>query len=116
MPRLDARKGDFLSLLKLGSIYQIYDPNTTTVAPNGRYSRQPLPGNIVSQSRISPVAANLLKWWPEPNAKGIAEGLQNLELLNIPTPNKFQNHIAHLDHYVSNRQRLYGRSFPLVQA
>ena len=106
---LDARKGDFSSLLKLGSIYQIYDPNTTTVAPNGRYSRQPLPGNIVPQSRINPVAANLLKWWPEPNAKGTAEGLQNLELLNIPTPNKFQNHIARLDHYVSNRQRLYGR-------
>src|SRR5262249_6153423 len=39
------RAGDFSALLAIGPQYQIYDPLTTTAAANGRFSRQPLPGN-----------------------------------------------------------------------
>jgi hypothetical protein len=71
------RGGDLSSLLKVGANYQLYDPATIAVAPNGRYSRQPLPGNIIPPSRLDPVGQNLLKLWPSPNQAGTADGRQN---------------------------------------
>jgi hypothetical protein len=54
------RAGNFSSLLALGSQYQIYDPNSIQ-GPNaaGRYTRNPLPGNIVPASQINSISANI---------------------------------------------------------
>ena len=49
-------RGDFSALLALGSRYQIYDPLTTVPAPNNRFQRQPIPGNIIPANRIDPIA------------------------------------------------------------
>jgi hypothetical protein len=59
------RGGNFSSLLNIGSNYQIYDPFSTT-GPNssGRYSRNPLPGNIVPASQINPISANIFQCDP----------------------------------------------------
>ncbi|MBM3810623.1 MAG: carboxypeptidase regulatory-like domain-containing protein [Acidimicrobiia bacterium] len=67
VPTEAQRRGDFSALLALGSRYQIYDPFTIAAAPNGRFSRQPLPGNIVPSSRIDPVAARIISFYPMPN-------------------------------------------------
>ena len=67
VPTEAQRRGDFSALLNLGARYQIYDPFTTVPAPNSRFQRSPLPGNIVPASRINPVGANIVKYYPLPN-------------------------------------------------
>ena len=77
VPSAAQRTGDFSSLLAVGRQFQIYDPITIAAAPGGRFSRQPLPGNIVPASRISPIAAAMLKFYPAPNVEGTPEGRHN---------------------------------------
>ncbi len=59
VPTAAQRTGDFSALLKRGARYQVYDPFTTVPAPNGRFQRQPLPGNVIPASRINPVGAKI---------------------------------------------------------
>ena len=78
VPTAAERNGDFSALLALGSQYQIYDPATITPAANGRTSRQPFPGNIIPQSRFSPVAnAIVSQYYPLPDLTGSAAGVNN---------------------------------------
>jgi len=56
VPSPAERNGDFSALLALGSQYQIYDPATIAPAENGRFSRQPFPGNIIPGSRLDAIA------------------------------------------------------------
>jgi hypothetical protein len=39
---------------------QIYDPHSTTQAPDGTYVRNPYPGNIIPQAAFDPVAAKIV--------------------------------------------------------
>ena len=109
VPSMDARKGDFSSLLKIGPQYQIYDPATIVATGNGRFSRQPLPNNIIPPNRLDPIALQIAKYWPEPNIPGLPDGTNNYTTQNNPSPNQYHNHIARIDHVLSERQRLYGR-------
>jgi hypothetical protein len=101
--------GDFSNLLKLGTQYQIYDPSTIQATGNGRFSIQPFPGNIVPANRISPVALSLLKHYPAPNVTGLADGTNNFADQTTAEPLLYYNHLARLDHTISDRQRLSGR-------
>jgi hypothetical protein len=105
VPTAAERRGDFSALLALGSQYQIYDPATVAPAASGRYSRQPLPGNIVPASRISPIARNLVNYWPEPNATGTADGTNNYF-----SPQPFQthnnNHVLRFDQVFNDRNKV----------
>jgi hypothetical protein len=63
------RSGNFSSLLNYqGQPITIYDPLTTQANGSGGYTRTPFPGNIIPAGRISPVALNILPFWPEPNS------------------------------------------------
>jgi hypothetical protein len=53
VPTAAQRNGDFSGLLALGSKYQIYDPYSIALAPNGRTSRIPVPGNIIPPSPLA---------------------------------------------------------------
>lgn len=64
VPTPEQLRGDFSALLRVGSIYQIYDPATIATAAGGRFSRQPLPGNIIPASRIDPVSAKMASYYP----------------------------------------------------
>jgi hypothetical protein len=75
------RRGDFSQLLSAGSQYQIYDPATIAAAANGRFSRQPLPGNVIPQSRIAPLALSVQKYWPAANLPGTRDGSNNYTIL-----------------------------------
>src|SRR3712207_8120185 len=69
------------SLLALGSRYQIYDPYSTVPVGNGRFSRQPLPNNIIPPNRINPTARALAALWDAPRSEEHTSELQSRQYL-----------------------------------
>jgi hypothetical protein len=67
VPSEAMRHGDLSELLAQNVI--IYDPRTAQQV-GSRVVRQPFPGNIVPPDRISPIAQQLLKYFPTPNQAG----------------------------------------------
>lgn len=106
VPTSEQRRGDFSSLLQLGAAYQIYDPATIAPAPNGRFSRLPLAGNVIPASRLSPVAQRLLAFYPLPNAPGTEDGRNNF-FSTAASRIDYWSHMARLDQVVNDRQRFY---------
>jgi hypothetical protein len=102
------KKDDFSALLAIGSQYQIYDPMTTTAAANGRFSRLPLPGNLIPASRIDPTAKAILKYYPEPNTPGTRDGLNNYSRQDPQTQDLYQP-MARVDHNFSDSHRMFAR-------
>jgi hypothetical protein len=109
VPTAAEKRGDFSALLALGPQYQIYDPFTRAVAPNGRTTVQPLAGNIIPESRINPVAKRIMSYWSDPNVPGTADGTNNLIRVNDPETIAYYNHIARVDHNFSQKHRMFGR-------
>jgi len=109
VPTAAQKRGDFTELLRLGSRYQIYDPFTIASAPNGRFSRQPLAGNIVPASRIDPVAARILSFYPEANQPNQnAEQRDNFFITrNILREN--YTYTSRVDHNFSGKNRFFLR-------
>jgi len=101
--------GDFSNLLRLNSSYQIYDPATRRAAANGRFTSDPFPGNVIPTSRINPISAKLLSYYPKPNASGTADGTNNLVLPNEPEDLNFLTHTIRVDHSLSDKHRVFGR-------
>ncbi len=106
VPTAAERRGDFSALLALGPEYQIYDPATITPSGNGRFTRSPLPGNIIPASRLDPIAQKLISYYPLPNLTGTPDGLNNfssspLNLLKRP------QHTARFDHVINSNNRLF---------
>lgn len=70
LPTAAMHNGDFSQLRDANcNLYLIYDPATTAANPNapGYYLRQPFPGNVIPQSRLDPVGANIAAYYPLPN-------------------------------------------------
>ena len=109
VPIAAQRTGDFSGLLALGARYQMYDPYSTTPAPNGRFQRQPLAGNVVPASRINPVAAKIAPLWNQPNQAGTVDGTNN-SYSPRNSQDSYFNHIVRVDHNISERQRFYVRT------
>ncbi len=108
VPTDKQRQGDFSDLLRIGAVYQIYDPATIQIAPGGRTSRQPLPGNIIPASRMDPVATKLLPFWPRPNLAGTPDGTNNYTTPNSDTDDFF-SHVFRIDHNFSPKNRAFLR-------
>jgi hypothetical protein len=106
VPDAAQRGGDLSGLLRLGGQYQIYDPATIAAVPNGRFSRQPLPGNIVPASRISPLSRRLLDYYPLPNAAGTADGRQNF-FSTAASRIDYWAHMARVDQVINDKHRFY---------
>jgi len=106
MPTDAERTGDFSALLKVGSIYQIYDP-LTGVAQGGRVARQPFPNNIIPPDRISPIAKNYLKYYAQPNQPGQPNGQANFLSNTDGERNRFNNTIGRLDVNLSDRHKFF---------
>ncbi|MFB3829686.1 MAG: carboxypeptidase-like regulatory domain-containing protein [Bryobacteraceae bacterium] len=107
VPTAAERAGNFSELLRVGSQYQIYDPNTIALAPGGRTSRQIFPGNIIPASRFDPMAQKLLGYFPLPNEAGTVDGRNNY---SDPKPRRIDYHsqILRVDQVFNERHRLYG--------
>ncbi|MDZ4802624.1 MAG: carboxypeptidase-like regulatory domain-containing protein [Bryobacteraceae bacterium] len=108
VPRAAWRNGDFSDLLALGPNYQLYDPATITANANGTFSRQIFPGNIIPQSRISPVAKNILNLYPLPNQPGAANGANNYFQSGKALENYWTT-IGRVDHTFSDNDRMFVR-------
>ena len=71
VPTAEWKAGDFSNLrTAAGQPIVIYDPLTGREDPlqPTRFVRQPFEGNRIPSSRVDPVAANVLKYFPAPNA------------------------------------------------
>src|SRR5262249_7100611 len=63
------KSGDFSDFKNgNGQPITIYDPDTVALDSSGNYVRQPFGGNRIPQNRMDPVALNMLKYFPSPNA------------------------------------------------
>jgi len=100
--------GDFSALLALGPQYQIYDPQTTQLGSNGRYTRLPFAGNIIPTNRIDPIAKAIQQYYPLPNTVGTAAGLNNYTR-NTKDVFDYNVHVARVDHAFSDRNRAFVR-------
>ena len=86
-------------------------PATIASAPNGRFSRQPLPGNIIPQSRVDAVGAKIASFYPLPNQPGQnAEETNNF--FNTQKINRENYiHTSRVDHNFSQKNRFFFRWF-----
>ncbi|MCX6631596.1 MAG: TonB-dependent receptor [Candidatus Solibacter sp.] len=111
VPTAAERNGDFSALLKVGANYQIYDPFTRTAAAGGRFTNQPVPGNIIPPSLLSPIAKNILSFYPMPDATGgTVDGGSNLNRSAWPSRIPYHTHLYKFDQVVSDKNRLMFRS------
>jgi hypothetical protein len=88
----------------------VYDPATTVVTTdsNGNQiiTRQPFPGNKIPSNRIDPVAAQIVKYFPEPN--GSFDGGNNYQVIPIQHQQILQG-MLRVDHTISERDSLFAR-------
>ncbi|HWB99295.1 MAG TPA: carboxypeptidase-like regulatory domain-containing protein, partial [Bryobacteraceae bacterium] len=106
VPTLEQRDGDFSQLLRLGSQYQIYDPATIQPAANGRFTRQPFPGNIIPASRLNANAKQILNYYPLPNQPGNTDGTNNYSDPNM-ADSPYIGFLGRVDHSFSDTHRLF---------
>jgi hypothetical protein len=70
VPLPEWRNGDFSNFRNsAGALITIYDPLTTRADPAnpGQFIRDPFPGNVIPQNRMSPMARAMMTYWPLPN-------------------------------------------------
>ncbi|HEU0140141.1 MAG TPA: carboxypeptidase-like regulatory domain-containing protein [Bryobacteraceae bacterium] len=109
VPTLRMREGDFSELLALGSRYQIYDPSTIVPAAGGRFSRQPLPGNLIPRDRLNPTALAYMQYWPEPNQPGTVDFQQNYYNGQRLKTDDFYSYLGRVDHNIGESHRFFAR-------
>ena len=107
MPTDAERGGDFSALLRVGPIYQIYDPLTGVATANGRIGRTPFPNNTIPSNRISAIAKNYLQYYVQPNQPGQPNGQANFLSNTDGERNRFYNFIGRLDVNLSDRHKLF---------
>jgi hypothetical protein len=117
---LDLRAGQNFSKYNMS----VYDPLTThpctagTGAPdtepcagtNGSaYWRSPFPGNVIPQSRISPIATKILSYLPAPNAPGQGAAGITSNYVNAGNTGRYwyNQPIVRWDHNFSSKNKLY---------
>jgi hypothetical protein len=84
----------------------LYDPDTTVPARGGSgYARTAFQNNVIPQSRISPVAANLLALEPLPNLPGTV----NNYIANPTQTTRINRIDSRIDYHVSDDDSLFGR-------
>ena len=94
---------------------KVYDPLTVHTCVKGvdttgnancatTYIRNPFPGNVIPQSRISPVARNLMNLMPVPNGPGL---VQNFFATNNEGRYRYDQPMARWDHMINNADRVY---------
>jgi hypothetical protein len=121
VPTAEQRKGDFSqTLTAAGRLYTIYDPISIRLNPafdpaksvtlsNLQYIRTPFAGNQVPQSRMEPIALNVLKDIPLPNRPGDPVTHLNNWFANAVANNEFQNLIGRIDHTFNETWRVFAR-------
>lgn len=109
VPTPAMRAGDF-SFGGIGN--PIYDAATTRQLPDGSWTRDPFPGNVIPPERIDPVARKILEInpWLDPNIDGSVNpnGPANNLLYDRPARANRNDFSFRLDHQFSPAFTLYG--------
>ena len=105
VPTAAERTGDFSALLNLGTNYTIYDP-ASGVLSGTAVSRTAFANNVVPSSRLNPIAVNLMKYFPLPNAPGLSNGTQNFAI-NAVDSDGYDNEMGRLDVNLGEKNRLF---------
>lgn len=112
VPSVAQRQGNFTQTLD-GSGRQVivYDPLTTHPDPTqtGKYVRDAFPGNTVPQGRFNPVSLNVMNYWPASNRTGEGPSGFNNYYTSIKRVTGTDTVLARIDHFVSEKHRLFGR-------
>ena len=109
VPTAAQQGGDFSALLGVNNSYQLYDPFSIAVAPNGRFSRQPVPGNRIPANRLDPVGVNLAKLYPSPNQPGTIDGRNNFFNGSNNALEDYFVHLVRIDHAFTQNHRAFIR-------
>lgn len=111
-PEPEMRTGDFSRLTTAtGQPVTIYDPIPVGYDAQNNPIRQPFPGNIIPENRINPVAREVVKYMPMPNAKtpGVRYSTQNLLNPEYPAKDNFYNLILKFDWAFGDNNRAFFR-------
>ena len=93
-----------------GAAITIFDPATATVGAGGVFFRTPFAGNRIPRDRMDPVALNMLKLWPEPNAVPVnAFTNQNNFFAAGKAANRDDRLDARIDHNFSEKFKIWAR-------
>ena len=105
VPRNDFKTGNFSNFVDAtGAQIPIFDPQSTTPDGNGSFVRTQFPGNVIPQSRISPVSAKIVSLLPNPDLSSQTNNWYN-RTGAYPYFNTFTS-LAKLDHSVSTKQKI----------
>jgi hypothetical protein len=112
VPTARMKNGDMSELFNLPnpSLYQVYNPFTgREVVTNGNrlVQRDPFPGNIVPASLISPIAKNILKYFPDPLQPGVQNNYQRSELTEHAD---YGSHTIRADQTITDANRMFVRA------
>lgn len=110
VPSLAQRSGDFSRTFNnSGQLNPIYDPATGRTV-NGVWVRDAFPGNIIPANRIDPVGARIANTYPAPNITppGAVNWQNNYQYPGF-TQYFFPNVVTRIDHYFSEKERIFGR-------
>jgi len=109
VPTALERAGDFSRTVdRSGNPYLIYDPLTTRPSGSG-YVRSPFPGNAVPTARIDPVAANVMKYYPQPTRTPTANMLENFENPAMRSTFRWASLASRVDHQINSSHTLFAR-------
>ncbi len=108
VPTDKVRNGDLSDYLKLGANYQIYDPASTVLQPNGQFTRSPFVGNIIPANRLNPISQAILKSWPTPNQAGTSDFRNNF-FRSSKALEEYWTTIGRIDHTFSEKHRIFVR-------
>ena len=108
VPSAAEKRGDFSQILAADKT-QLYDPYSGALT-GSTVNRTPLANNQIPASRINPIAAQYLKFYPEPNVFGFSttarsDGYDNYGT-TAPNTNHFNNELGRLDYNMTDRSRL----------
>jgi hypothetical protein len=111
VPLAEWRRGDFSNLRNSGgNRIIIYDPLTTQEVSPGTFRRTPFSGNIIPEARISPIARNLMKFWPLPNTNPLNQFTQANNFTAAGTSvSDTTKYDVRIDHFLRNNWRMFGR-------
>jgi len=109
------KRGDFSSVLgnaigtdameRSVALNQIFDPGTTRRAANGRYVRDPFPGNVVPSGRFDAAGAKIVSLYVDPNMPGLS---QNFRVLR-PQGSSINKFDVRIDHRFTDRNQFSSR-------
>lgn len=110
VPTVAQRNGDFSHTYNSdGTLDVIYDPASTTLQPDGTYTRTPFAGNVIPATRFDPVGVKALNLYPTPTGPGDPiTGANNFAGASTLVSN-YYHFDTRIDWVKSERYTLFGR-------